>query len=426
MKGSRYSRSYYIPESWACPKLCRLVKFYNGDRSKNYPNENELVEYGVPFINAGDLVNGNLSTLKLKYITHKKYISMGGAKIVEKDIAFCLRGTIGKNAYLKIGEGTLASSLMVIRCNGIDSRYLYYVINSDIFTNQNNIYTNGTAQPNLSAWSVGQYNVPLPNMKMQIKISDILDNKVSLIDSIIEKTKQSIEEYKKYKQSLITETVTKGLNPDAPLKDSGIEWIGKIPTNWKMARLKDIGDAFIGLTYSPVNLSDKGTLVLRSSNVKAGKIIYTDNKYVNIEVKSKYLVLENDILICSRNGSRKLIGKNALIDKNTAGHSFGAFMTIFRSPYNQFIYYILNSSIFSYHIGTFLTATINQLTLRNLNSIKIPIPPVDEQEQIVKYLKHKCNEIDRILEIKEQMVIQFEFYKKSLIFEYVTGKKEVQ
>ncbi|MDE6788142.1 MAG: restriction endonuclease subunit S, partial [Ruminococcus sp.] len=130
------------------------------------------------------------------------------------------------------------------------------------------------------------------------------------------------------------------------------------------------------------------------------------------------------ILICSRNGSRELIGKNAIIKNLNA--TFGAFMMIFRSESPEYLYYVLNSHVFSYYLGTFFTSTINQLTGFNFGNMKVAFcPNVCEQQKIVEYLDKKCIEIDGIITEKKQQVETIEKYKKSLIFEYVTGKKEV-
>ena len=271
---------------------------------------------------------------------------------------------------------------------------------------------------------MAEISILLPNKVEQDKIAAYLNRKVSQIDDIISKQKILIEKYKAYKQSLITETVTKGLNKNVHMKDSGIEWIGKIPNHWTVCRMKNIGESIIGLTYSPDDVSDNGILVLRSSNVQNGEIVYGDDVFVNKNISEKLTTKIGDILICSRNGSRALIGKCAYIDEVSAGKSFGAFMTVFRSEYNRFIYYILNSAIFKFHIGTFLTSTINQLTTSNLSGIRITLPPKDEQQEIVNLLDRKCNVIDSSISKKEQLIEKLESYKKSLIYECVTGKRE--
>lgn len=278
----------------------------------------------------------------------------------------------------------------------------------------------------LSNETLMKYNLPVPPIKEQQTIANYLDQKVSEIDRISQLTKDSIEEYKKYKQSLITETVTKGLNPDAKMKDSGIEWIGEIPEHWEVVRLKNIASSYGGLTYSPNDVCDEseGVLVLRSSNIQNGKLAFHDNVYVRNEVNKKLITKRGDILVCSRNGSRHLIGKNALIDKNY-GYTFGAFMTVVRSKYYRFIHYFLNSNIFEAQSSLFLTSTVNQLTLGVFNNMNLVIPKEDEQQAIADFLEQKCAEIDQLIAQKERLLIELEAYKKSLIYECVTGKREV-
>ncbi len=163
---------------------------------------------------------------------------------------------------------------------------------------------------------------------------------------------------------------------------------------------------------------------MRSSNVQNGKLSLNDNVYVSCDIKPELMVKKGDILICSRNGSKELIGKNAIINNLIA--TFGAFMMIFRSESPEYLYYVLNSHVFSYYLGTFFTSTINQLTGFNFGNMKVAFClNVHEQQEIVEYLDEKCIEIDGIITEKKQQIQTIEEYKKSLIFEYVTGKREV-
>ena len=157
-------------------------------------------------------------------------------------------------------------------------------------------------------------------------------------------------------------------------KDSAIAWLGDVPEHWEVRRLKDIGDSIIGLTYSPEDILDcetGGILVLRSSNIQNGQLSLSDTVYVNKKVNPRQIVRKGDILICSRNGSRALIGKNICIDERTEGQTFGAFMTIYRSRYFKFISKFFNSKIFESQSGLFGSSTINQLTINTLNNFLI-------------------------------------------------------
>ncbi|MCL2591774.1 MAG: restriction endonuclease subunit S [Defluviitaleaceae bacterium] len=270
------------------------------------------------------------------------------------------------------------------------------------------------------------FEVTLPDLTTQKKILEYIELKTSEVDRGIAEIEESIERLIEYKKSIITEAVTKGLDKFALMKDSGIEWIGDIPKGWIVSPLKNLGEAIIGLTYSPEDISEEGVLVLRSSNIQQGKLSFEDNVYVTKEIPEKLMVKKEDILICSRNGSKDLIGKSVLIGDDLENSSFGTFMTIFRGEFNKFISYVFLSEIFDYHVESFLTSTVNQLTSGNLNNIKITIPTdKNEQQQIADYLDKKCEKIDSILQDKKNLIAKLKEYKQSLIYEYVTGKKEV-
>lgn len=207
------------------------------------------------------------------------------------------------------------------------------------------------------------------------------------------------------------------------MKPSGIDWIGDIPESWDVVRIKDIGTYRNGLTYAPEDITedDNGTLVLRSSNIQNGKISYDDNVYVKCSVSPELMVKKGDIIICSRNGSRELIGKNAIIENSGLPCSFGAFMMVYRCSCPRYMYYILNSEVFSYYLGTFLTSTINQLTGNNFGNMKIVFcKDHNEQKKIVDFLDKECAQIDSIAADLEKQIALLQQYKKSLITETVT------
>ena len=309
---------------------------------------------------------------------------------------------------------------------GIDRRVLFHYM-SNLFWIMIETANSKSTVDSVRLNMLQDFPVLVPPKEEQEKLSRCLRDTVSRIDDIIFKTHASIEEYKKLKQAVITQAITKGVRGNREMKDSGIEWIGEIPADWEVVKMKNLGKCRNGLTYSPDNLVSKeeGTLVLRSSNIKDGKLSFVDNVYVNSEIKDDLMVEAGDILICSRNGSRALIGKNALIPEDLNA-SFGAFMMIFRCQAPKYVQMILNSAVFSYYLGTFLTSTINQLTADNFNNMKIVYcGDKFEQKEITDYLDKKCSEIDTLITKKEQIIVELENYKKSVIYEYVTGKKEV-
>lgn len=169
---------------WEQRRFGELVEFYNGDRSSRYPNDSDMVSEGIPFINAGDLVSGRVKLDTANKITEEKFNELSGAKIQRGDIIYCLRGTLGKNAFVdNFDVGTVASSLVDIRPKKVVGKYLYQVLNSDIEYTQRIVNDEGAAQPNLSAKNLSLFNIPMPDEVEQEKITayfDDLDNLITL------------------------------------------------------------------------------------------------------------------------------------------------------------------------------------------------------------------------------------------------------
>ena len=195
-----------------------------------------------------------------------------------------------------------------------------------------------------------------------------------------------------------------------------------ITAEWKPLKLGDIGKAIIGLTYQPEDVvSNGGTLVFRSSNVKDGRIDYSDQVRVLSNIPESLKIKEGDILICARNGSQNLIGKNALITKADEGNTFGAFMSVFRSKNSKYLYHLFQSQLFKKEIKKDLGPTINQVTTGNLHSFKFHFPPLPEQNRIVFVLETWDKAIEKLtqkIEIKKQI-------KKGLMQDLLTGKKRL-
>ena len=173
---------------------------FNGDRSNKYPNAQDMVPEGIPFINAGDLENGRVNLVTANKISRKKYDGLGGAKLQLGDIVYCLRGTLGKNAYIgNFEEGTVASSLVAIRPKNINGRYLFHILNSDIEYRQRVVHDEGAAQPNLSAKNVAGFNIPIPDIDEQNNLASYLDS----LDHLITLHQRKLEKLKIIKKSFL-------------------------------------------------------------------------------------------------------------------------------------------------------------------------------------------------------------------------------
>ena len=269
---------------------------------------------------------------------------------------------------------------------------------------------------------MAEIRVVLPPLEEQRKIAEFLDEKCSHIDSVLDKTKASIEEYKKLKQAVITQAVSKGIRPNRPMKDSGITWIGEIPEDW---RVNTVFQLFTQVKNKNEGLIEQNLLSLSYGKLKR-KSIETVGGLLPESFDGYNIIEENDIVLRLtdlQNDHKSLRVGLA----NERGIITSAYVTIRNRTLNipQYLYYYLHS--FDIAKGFYgMGAGVRQgLNWDGLKWLKITIPNKAEQIEIVNYLNDKCTEIDKLIEKKEQLISELETYKKSLIYEYVTGKKEV-
>lgn len=420
-----------IPADWDIKKI-KYISTLKGRIGWQGLTSDEYTDEGAYLITGTDFYNGGINWETCVHVPMKRWDEAKDIQIANGDLLITKDGTVGKVAIVNGLNSPCSLNSGVLRistANGYDRKFLYWVLQSEVFWTWFSIKNAGNSTIlHLYQGDFAEFNYAIPTLPEQQAIAAFLDNRCGQIDVIVADLERQVEILRQYKKALITETVTKGLDKTAPMKGSGIDWIGEMPRHWEMKRLKFLGSARNGLTYAPENVvdEDKGTLVLRSSNIQNDRLTFDDNVYVNCRIPKEIVLQENDLLICSRNGSQALIGKCALIDEKTAGQTYGAFMCVYRSRYNKFIHYVFLSDIFSYYLGTFLTSTVNQLTNLNLYNIQIPIPmDLNEQQAIVEFLDHKCAEVDDLIAEKQKAAETMRQYKKSLIYEYVTGKKRV-
>lgn len=420
-----------IPSDWEIIRL-KQYAYLKGRIGWQGLKAEEFVDEGPYLVTGTDFDEGRVCWERSYHISEERYDEAPQIQLRVGDLLVTKDGTIGKLAYIDNlpGKASLNSHLLVVRPlrGKFFNEFLYWVLASTVFQSYYELTSDGSTMDSLSQEKIGDLHFAIPPLPEQRAIATFLDDRCGQVDSILADLERQIEILRQYKKALITEAVTKGLDKSVPMKDSGIDWIGEMPKHWEIKRLKFLGTARNGLTYAPEDVvdEDKGVLVLRSSNIQNDVLAFEDNVYVKTKIPHELILQENDLLICSRNGSQALIGKCALIDKKTAGQTYGAFMCVYRSRYNKFIHYALLSDIFSYYLGTFLTSTVNQLTNQNLYNIRIPIPlNLKEQADIVAYLDKKCAKIDELIAEKQKATEIMRKYKKSLIYEYVTGKKRV-
>lgn len=342
------------------------------------------------------------------------------------------QGALAGNVHLVNGKFWATDHAVIVTLkNDVFINYFFRMLES---MNLNQYAFDTAAQPGLSVSRIMNLNIVLPNLKEQHRIADFLDSKCSEIDTLIENLSARMESAKEYKKAVITEAVTKGLDKDAKMKDSGIEWIGKIPEGWKVAKLKQyIKNVSSGLSAVTSDSSeDSGKYILRTSAVSSEKFIESEVKSVTKQAESRLICpVEADTVIMSRMNTSAMVGACAYVARNyenlfVPDKLWKIKFTLELSA--KYAWYLINSAPirgwFS-STSTGASASMQNISLTDFYNAYAPIPRVIEQRQISDCLDSKCAEIDALLQNYEDQIATLEEYKKVLIYEYVTGKKEV-
>ena len=413
-----------VPEWWKIPKLKYLAVLTNGDRGKNYPSGNDLVDEGVYFFTSNNLHSQILdcSREKSKFITEARYNILGGAKIRLNDILFCLRGSVGAAAINKTVEsGTIASSLVCITPQNVDADFLNYCLQSNINVIQTNLFMNGSCAANLSAENVGNYYIIEPPISEQHRIADFLDSKCSEIDTLIENLRARVESAKEYKKTVITEAVTKGLDKDAKMKDSGVEWIGEIPEGWKVVRFKHIASIKSNLVQ-PDKYMKYPQIAPDNIEKDTGRLLSHQTVEESGVISGNHLFYRGQILY-----SKIRPNLNKLTIAPFDGLCSADMYPIEPKLPTLFMVYSMLSAYFVSQVSLIIQDRVKmpKINQEELGEIKVVVPSQQEMLTIADYLDSKCSEIDILLQNYENQITTLEEYKKSLIYEYVTGKKEV-
>lgn len=310
---------------------------------------------------------------------------------------------------------------------GVKAKYLYYYLMENFRKEIEQSNAKSTVD-SIRLPMLLDFPISVGNQEEQQSIADYLDRKCSLIDSIMEKQKTVIEKLKLYKQSIITEAVTKGLDPNVKMKPSGIEWIGHVPENWVICRIKDVAelnpkfsDSFSfnnndEVSFCPMECIGQGYMTPTISTidrVKNGYTFFADGDIVMAKVTP-----------CFENGNI------AIADGLTNGIGFGSTeLYVFRSKRvnRLFLFYFLQNTIFRERCisSMYGVGGLKRVPLEFINTYHLALPPIKEQRTIAEFLKYRCSQIDATVSIKQNLIDKLTDYKKSLIYECVTGKREV-
>lgn len=413
-----------IPNHWRVSKIKQIVRWKSVKGQPDLPVLSLYRDYGViPKDSRDDNHNvTSLDTSGYKVVEH-------GDLVINKMKAW--QGSLAVSEYN--GIVSPAYHICKITSENICKKYLHYLLRDASYLPE---YMRLSTGLRVGQWDLSFddfKNIPflVPPLAEQERIAAFLDAECAEIDAVLEKTRASIEEYKKLKQAVITQAVTKGIRGDRPMKDSGIEWIGEIPAEWEIRKIfraiNKVGDID---HYMPDSVDDgipylmTGDLQEKLSDVnlkRCKKVSFQDYEMLS----SKIRVSKGDVIFARY----ATIGTVCFVD--TEDNILVSYACLIIKPnssllYGEFLFYYLKSTAFLEEIKQYIKAnTQANVGLDSVSKAKIALPSVHEQQKIVEYLRDKCKKIDALIAKKQQYITEIENYKKSLIYEYVTGKKEV-
>lgn len=404
-----------IPKDWKTKRLKNVGFLYGGLTGKSgddfISEDDESCSYMrfIPFTNIfnNDVINPNqLYKVRIEEGEEQNLVS-------KNDILFLMSSEdydgVGKPAIIEqeISNLGLNSFCKGFRITDNDTfpKFMFYKLNSHIMRELVRQEAKGFIRINLRQDKLSACPIFLPSLSEQQKITSFLDKKCAEVDEMVALQEKMIEELKAYKQSVITEAVTKGLNPNAPMKDSGIEWIGEIPEHWNIARLKYYATIDSGDAISNEDINNEGEYPVYGG----GEIMGYFSNYNTVE----------DKIIIGRVGARC----GCITMPNQKCWASDNALVLNSSMPLKYTYYLL----IAVNLNNLNTSNAQPLiTSTKVKNVYIPINSTSEQQQIANYLDDKCSAIDNIISIKQQKIEELKDYKKSIIYEYVTGKKEVE
>lgn len=417
-----------IPKNWSLERIQSLTSEIN---VKNNPIQSNdvlslTIKDGViPYEEKGDMGNKSKDNHEEYKLAYPDTIVLNSMNI--------LIGAVGLCKYF----GCVSPVYYVFKNNEkSDLHYINYIMSSQPFQKYLRKYANGILEIRLriSSKNIMKRHIPTPSLQEQSRIAAYLDEKCAIIDSLIDVQQHMIDKLRGYKQSVITEAVTKGLDKTVLMKDSGVNWIGDIPKEWKISRLGYCSWIRARLGWKGLKSDEyieKGYLFLSAFNIVNDKLSWHTLNYINKfrydespEIKLKI----GDILLVKDGAG---IGKCARVDElpygETTANGSLAFITPKSFSYYKYLHYYFISNCFKKYTELLINGMgVPHLTQTEIKKVKLPFPPLSEQQSIAAYLDKKCAEIDALIALKEQKKQKLNDYKQSLIYDCVTGKKEIK
>ena len=410
-----------IPETWTCCKQKHAIELING---RAYKDDEFLPEAKYRVLRVGNLFTNSTWYYSDMELEADKYCEYG-------DLIYAWSASYGP--YIWNGEKVIYHYHIwkTVLSNTIQKKFAYYYLLA--LGESISSESHGSAMQHITMERMNNSYIAYPPLKEQHRIADFLDRKCAEIDAVIEKTKATIEEYKKLKQSVITEAVTKGIRGNRPMKDSGYDFIGTIPSEWEVCRLRSIGvpqngiskgGEYFGQGFPFVSYGDVYKNFALPTSM-AGLVESTEDE------RERYSVQYGDIFFTRTSETIEEVGFSSVCLQTIPDATFAGFLIRVR-PFTDKLFAEYSKYYFrSSHHRAYLTKQMNLVTRASLGqdllkSMPVLLPSIEEQKEIAAYLDEKCAALDTLIAKKTALLAELETYKKSLVYEYVTGKKEVE
>ena len=422
-----------IPNHWEAIKISRVHPIIGSGTTPLSSREDYYSEKGLNWLQTGDLNNG-LITETSKKITPKAVDECKMKFYPIHSVVIAMYGaTIGKVGLLDIETATNQACCIIVPSKRICPKYTFY---SFIIAKEELLLSSfGGGQPNISQDIIRKLKVPVPPLSEQQSIASYLDVKTEKIDKMIAKAEKKIEYLDELKQSLITRAVIRGLNPNAPLKDSGMKWIGEIPEHWKIMPFKYYGKLCKGLTFSKADLTATGVPVIsygqiHSKENKSVRFFEEGIRFIPRELTKNgdsALVKQGDFIFADT--SEDLEGCGNCVYNDTTNPIYAGYHTIIyktRERDCKYLAYLFRSNVWRSQIRCRVSGIkVYSITQGIMSQVNILLPPMSEQKEISTYLDTKCSKIDHIIATQKKKIAYLQELKQSLITNVVTGKIKV-
>jgi len=422
-----------IPEHWIVKKV-KHTTYVKGRVGWHGLSSSDFIEKGPYLVTGTDFINGEIRWDNCYHVSQENYERDPFIQLRENDLLITKDGTIGKVAIVKNlkGQATLNSGVFVTRPlkEQYITSYMHWILNSTIFNTFIDYNKTGSTVLHLYQDTFEEFSFPIPSLSdQQAQIANYLDLKTAQIDTLIAKKQRLIELLKEERAAIINQAVTKGLNPDAPKKDSGIEWLGEIPAHWEVKKLKYIANIVLGKMLTN---EDKGGFFykpyLRAQNINWEKVNVEDVKkmwFSENELK-QYRLCKNDLLV-SEGGE---VGRTSIWNEELSEcYIQNSVHKVAMSPDNCPSFFLYE--FYLYGQKGFFESIVNRisiahLTREKLKEVQFIVPPFNEQITIVKYIESETTKIDQTISKIEKEITLLQEYRTALISEVVTGKIDVR